>query len=77
VLFQSSNTDNCNDNALWIASLVLVGSFAVGSVLVVVLYYHSKRFRSIVGGFKAEGISAIIEKVSMSANGESSWCIFS
>jgi len=62
VLFQSSNT-NCNDNTLWIASVILVVSFVVASSLAVVVYYQSKAFRSIVGGFKTDGISTIIEKV--------------
>jgi len=44
-------------------SLVLVAGFATGSFLIGVSYYNSKKFRAVVGGFKAETISTIINRV--------------
>eukprot|EP01102_Stenamoeba_stenopodia_P016232 TRINITY_DN5650_c0_g2_i1.p1 TRINITY_DN5650_c0_g2~~TRINITY_DN5650_c0_g2_i1.p1 ORF type:complete len:312 (+),score=34.25 TRINITY_DN5650_c0_g2_i1:1-936(+) len=59
VLFQP--TDGCDD-WIWISSLVMVGSCLFGSIIIVVVYYQSKRFRAVVGGFKADTVSHVIQK---------------
>jgi len=59
VLFQA--TSPC-DRWIWIASLALVGSCLVFALLVGGVYYRSRWFRAVIGGFEGESISVVIKK---------------
>eukprot|EP01102_Stenamoeba_stenopodia_P019161 TRINITY_DN7148_c0_g1_i2.p1 TRINITY_DN7148_c0_g1~~TRINITY_DN7148_c0_g1_i2.p1 ORF type:complete len:342 (-),score=40.94 TRINITY_DN7148_c0_g1_i2:55-1080(-) len=59
VLLTASN--ECDD-WIWIASLVIVASCLVFSIVTVLTYYRSSKLRALVGGFKASSISSIVKK---------------
>eukprot|EP01102_Stenamoeba_stenopodia_P022314 TRINITY_DN9251_c0_g1_i1.p1 TRINITY_DN9251_c0_g1~~TRINITY_DN9251_c0_g1_i1.p1 ORF type:complete len:289 (+),score=23.11 TRINITY_DN9251_c0_g1_i1:50-916(+) len=59
VLLEATNP--CN-RWIWIVSLVMVGSCIIIMLLIAVIYYRSRWFRAVVGGFEADSISVVIKK---------------
>jgi len=66
VLLSPSEVDECDIDWIWIASLSLVGCSLICVTSVVLAYYNSYRFRSVVSGATGERISKLIRLVKIS-----------